>query len=84
MKPFVTLSIVLARKGFPAHCTHEWALVGMNAKMRAKVISASKSFRAQITLEGRRMFLNQLGVTTVCRCGAVFRIRKSKYIVSIW
>jgi hypothetical protein len=66
VKSFVALFIVLARKAFPAHFTQEWALLGVGAKMRVKVISANKSFRAQSTLEGRGMFRNPLGVSTVC------------------
>ena len=33
MKSFMTLSIMLTRKGFSAHGTDEWAFVGVGAKM---------------------------------------------------
>jgi hypothetical protein len=33
MKSFMALSIMLARKSFPAYCTDEWALIGVGAKM---------------------------------------------------
>lgn len=84
MKSFMALSIVLACKGFPAHCTHEWTLIGVGAKMRAEVVSTSESFWAQIALEGCGMFLNSFGVAAFRRCGLVFRVRKSKDIVSVW
>jgi hypothetical protein len=84
MKSFVALSVVLARKGFPAHCTHKWTFIGVGTKMRTKVISTSKPFWTQIALESCGVFLNSLGVATICRCGLVFRVCKSKDIVSVW
>lgn len=83
MKSLVTFAIVLASKGFPAYCTHKRTLISMGSKMRAKVVGASKSFRAQITLECRRMFLNSLSVSTVCACSLVFRICKAEDVVSV-
>jgi hypothetical protein len=84
MKSFVALSIMLARKGFPAHCADERAFVGVGAKMRAKIVGTGETFRAQTTLEGRGVLLNSLGITTIRRCGLILWVRESQNVVSVW
>lgn len=54
----MTFSIVLACKGLATYGADEGSFVGMGAEMRAEVVGTREAFRAEITLEGGRMFLN--------------------------
>ncbi len=67
MKTFMAFAVVLSRKSFAADGTDERSLVCVRSKVRTEVIGAGKSLGAQGTLEGGRMFLDSLVVTTSCR-----------------
>jgi len=57
MQPFVALSIVLASECFTANRANERSLIRVRSEMRAQVVCSSKPLRAEITLEGSRVFL---------------------------
>lgn len=58
VEAFMSFSIVLACKGLATDGADEGSFVGMGAEMRAEVVGTREAFRAEITLEGGRMFLN--------------------------
>ena len=58
MQPFMALAVMLAGEGFAAYRTDEWKLVGVGAKVRAKVVGPRETLGTESALECRRMLLD--------------------------
>lgn len=58
----MTFPVMLTRECFATDGTDEWALVGVCAKVGAKIICTGEALGTEITLEGCRVFLDAAGV----------------------
>jgi hypothetical protein len=54
----MTFTVVLASKCFAADRADEGTLVRVGAKMGSKVVGTCEALRAEVALEGSRVFLN--------------------------